>query len=56
MIAHDPYVANDMFASLGVEGVGFDELLARSDFISVHAPLTPATRGLVNAAAFARMK
>ena len=30
--------------------------LVRSDFISVHAPLTPATRGLVNAAAFAKMK
>src|SRR6185503_12624946 len=34
----------------------FDDLLARSDFISVHAPLTPQTRGLVNAAAFAKMK
>jgi len=31
-------------------------LLARADFISVHAPLTPATRGLLNAAAFAQMK
>jgi D-3-phosphoglycerate dehydrogenase len=31
-------------------------LLARSDFISVHAPLLPATRGLMNAAAFAKMK
>jgi D-3-phosphoglycerate dehydrogenase len=30
--------------------------LARSDFISVHAPLLPATRGLLNAAAFAKMK
>jgi D-3-phosphoglycerate dehydrogenase len=36
--------------------VSFDDLLARSDFISVHAPLLPATRGLVNAAAFAKMK
>ncbi len=38
----------------GVEGVSFDDLLARSDFISVHAPLMPATRGLVNAAASPR--
>jgi D-3-phosphoglycerate dehydrogenase len=36
--------------------VSFDDLLARSDFISVHAPLLPATRGLMNAAAFAKMK
>ncbi len=56
VIAHDPYVAKDAFASLGVEGVSFDDLCARSDFISVHAPLMPATRGLVNAAAFAKMK
>jgi D-3-phosphoglycerate dehydrogenase len=56
VLAHDPYVAEDALASLGVEGVSFDDLLARSDFISVHAPLTPATRGLVNAAAFAKMK
>jgi D-3-phosphoglycerate dehydrogenase len=40
----------------GVENVSFDDLLARSDFVSVHAPLMPATRGLVNAAAFAKMK
>ena len=30
--------------------------MARSDFVSVHAPLMPATRGLINAAAFAKMK
>ena len=56
VVAHDPYVPPDVLAALGVAGVGFDDLLARSDFISVHAPLTPQTRGLVNAAAFARMK
>jgi D-3-phosphoglycerate dehydrogenase len=56
VVAHDPYAARELFASAGVESVGFDDLLARSDFISVHAPLLPATRGLVNAAAFAKMK
>src|SRR5262249_41268671 len=38
------------------EGVSFDVLLARSDFVSIHAPLLPATRGLFNAAALAKMK
>jgi D-3-phosphoglycerate dehydrogenase len=56
VITHDPYVAQDVLAKAGVEAVSFVELLARSDFISVHAPLMPATRGLVNAAAFAKMK
>jgi D-3-phosphoglycerate dehydrogenase len=56
VLTHDPYVSKDMLAAAGVEGVGFDDLLGRCDFVSVHAPLLPATRGLVNAAAFARMK
>jgi D-3-phosphoglycerate dehydrogenase len=56
VIAHDPYVDGGIFAGLGVEGVSFEDLLARADFISLHAPLLPATRGLLNAAAFARMK
>jgi D-3-phosphoglycerate dehydrogenase len=56
VITHDPYVSPDVVKSLGVENVIFDELLARSDFISVHAPATPQTRGLLNAQAFAKMK
>ncbi len=56
VIAHDPYAAKDVFSACSVASVSLDDLLARSDFISVHAPLTEATRGLVNAAAFARMK
>jgi D-3-phosphoglycerate dehydrogenase len=42
--------------SAGVEGVSFDRLCEISDFISVHAPLLPATRGMLNAEAFAKMK
>ncbi|HEY1543471.1 MAG TPA: C-terminal binding protein [Xanthobacteraceae bacterium] len=56
VLTHDPYVMPDVLAAAGVEGVSFDDLLARSDFISVHAPLMAATRGLMNAAAFAKMK
>ena len=56
VLAHDPYVAKDALAAAGVEGVSFDELLRRSDYISVHAPLSPATRGMMNARAFATMK
>ena len=42
--------------ALGVESVGLDRLLAISDYVSVHAPLTPATRGLLNADAFRKLK
>jgi D-3-phosphoglycerate dehydrogenase len=56
VITHDPYVKPEALKAAGVEGVSFDELLARSDVVSVHAPLMPATRGLMNAAAFAKMK
>jgi D-3-phosphoglycerate dehydrogenase len=56
VLTHDPYVKPEALKAAGVEGVSFDDLLARSDFVSVHAPLMPATRGLMNAAAFAKMK
>ncbi len=56
VLTHDPYVAKNVLDAAGVEGVSFDELLARSDFVSVHAPLLPATRGLMNDTAFAKMK
>ena len=56
VLTYDPYVNADAAAALGVEPMSFDDLLARSDFISVHAPLQPATRGLMNAKTFAKMK
>lgn len=42
--------------SAGYECVSFDELLSRSDIVSVHAPLNENTKGLMDAAAFAKMK
>jgi gluconate 2-dehydrogenase len=42
--------------ALGAEYVSFDELLARSDFLSVHVPLSPETRQVINASALAKMK
>jgi D-3-phosphoglycerate dehydrogenase len=56
VVAHDPYLAPEVLAAAGVEGVSFDRLLETSDFVSVHAPLTPATRGLFDAAAFRKMR
>jgi D-3-phosphoglycerate dehydrogenase len=56
VVTHDPYVAPDVLKTAGVEAVDFDRLLQISDFVSIHAPLTPATRGLFNAQTFAKMK
>ena len=56
VIAYDPYAKPEVFKAANVESVDFDTLLQRSDYVSVHAPLTPDTRGMMNAAAFARMK
>ena len=56
VIASDPYAPDEVFAEHSVERVSFDELLQRSDFVSVHAPATPETVGLMNADAFRAMK
>jgi D-3-phosphoglycerate dehydrogenase / 2-oxoglutarate reductase len=56
VIAHDPFIKPDVFKAAKVEGVDFDTLLKTSDYVSVHAPLLPETRGMMNAAAFAKMK
>ena len=56
VVAYDPFVKAEQFKAANVESVDFDTLLARSDYISMHAPLLPATRGMLNAAAFAKMK
>jgi len=56
VITYDPYVVKEAADAAGVACVGLDELLAHADFVSMHAPLQPATRGLMNAKAFAKMK
>jgi D-3-phosphoglycerate dehydrogenase len=56
VITFDPYVSAEVIASLGVERVTFDQLLQNSDYISIHAPLTPETHHLFNAQAFQQMK
>jgi D-3-phosphoglycerate dehydrogenase / 2-oxoglutarate reductase len=56
VVTYDPYVAPDVLKAANVEGVSFDRLCEISDFVSVHAPLLPATRGILNADAFAKMK
>lgn len=56
VLAYDPFVPRDVFARAGVEGVELAELLTRSDYVSIHTPLMPETRGLFNRDTFGRMK
>jgi len=56
VVAYDPYVQAGRAAQMGVRMVTLDELLAESDFISVHLPKTPETTGLIGADQLARAK
>jgi D-3-phosphoglycerate dehydrogenase / 2-oxoglutarate reductase len=56
VIAHDPYIDEDEFVVAGVERVDWQELLAESDVLTLHVPLTAETRKIVNAEALALMK
>jgi D-3-phosphoglycerate dehydrogenase / 2-oxoglutarate reductase len=56
VVTHDPYVSPQVLADAAVEDASFDALLGMADFVSIHAPLMPATRGLFNADAFRKMK
>lgn len=55
VLAYSRTVKQELVAA-GVKYVSLDELLAASDFVSLHVPLTEATRGLIDAAALAKMK
>ena len=55
-IAADPYAPDEVFAKLNTEKVELDELYERSDYISVHAPLTAETQNMFSTEAFGKMK
>ena len=56
VIAFDPVVSSEKAASLGVELVDLDTFFRRADCITAHAPLTSETKGIINEAAFEKMK
>jgi D-3-phosphoglycerate dehydrogenase / 2-oxoglutarate reductase len=56
VIAYDPFLSAERAVVLGVEKVELDDLFGRADFITLHTPLTDATRNVIDAKAIAKMK
>jgi D-3-phosphoglycerate dehydrogenase len=56
VIAYDPYIPASVFEECGVEAVELDYLIENSDFISVHAAVTPGARHMLGAEQFKKMK
>jgi D-3-phosphoglycerate dehydrogenase len=56
LLAYDPYVSQEQADAYKVKMVDLEEVLAQSDYVSVHTPLLPQTRGLIGAAQLAKMK
>ncbi len=56
VLAYEPFPNTDFLAKWAVEVVSLDDLLSRSDYVSIHSPLTPQTHHLINAKTLARMK
>lgn len=56
VIAYDPFLNEEKARELGVERVSVEDLFRRSDFITIHTPLTPETKNLVNKKSLAIMK
>jgi D-3-phosphoglycerate dehydrogenase len=56
VVAYDPYVSQERATPLGIEMLPLNALLERSDFITIHCPLTPETYHMLDDEAFARIK
>lgn len=56
LIGYDPYISSGRAAQMGVSVVSMDELLAQSDFITVHMPKTPETIGMIGPEALTKVK
>jgi D-3-phosphoglycerate dehydrogenase len=56
VLAFDPFLSEERACDLGVQKVELDDLFARADFITLHTPLTDATRHLIDAKALAKTR
>lgn len=56
VIAYDPFVAPEIYAEYGVESVSLDDLIKRSDYITLHCPLIEKTKNILNADNLTKLK
>jgi D-3-phosphoglycerate dehydrogenase / 2-oxoglutarate reductase len=56
VLAFEPQPSDEFLAKWPIEIASLDDLLARSDYVSIHSPLTPQSQHLINAQTLARMK
>jgi len=56
LLAYDPYIDGDKAQSMGVKLTGLDELMAQSDFVTLHCPAAPDTVGLIDSRRIGLMK
>ncbi len=56
VVAYDPFLNEEKAQAMGIRKGSLDEIFSESDFITIHSPLTPETKGLINAANIAKMK
>jgi D-3-phosphoglycerate dehydrogenase / 2-oxoglutarate reductase len=56
VIGYDPFLSEERAVDLGIERVSLDDLLARADFVTLHTPMTDATRGMLDAKALKKLK
>ncbi|HEX3709430.1 MAG TPA: phosphoglycerate dehydrogenase [Pseudolabrys sp.] len=56
VVAYDPFLSEERARDIGVEKVELDDLFKRSDFITLHTPLTDKTRNIIDAAAIGKMR
>ena len=56
VVAFDPYVSQHLVEELNIRAATLDEVLAASDYLSLHVGLTPQTQNMINAASLAKMK
>ncbi|MEE8574437.1 MAG: phosphoglycerate dehydrogenase, partial [Thermodesulfobacteriota bacterium] len=56
VISYDPFISDEQAEKLGITLVELDELFRKSDFLSIHVPLTPETKNIVDAVAIKKMK
>lgn len=56
VLGYDPWLAPEQLSERGTEPLPLNEIYSRSDFISIHVPLGPETRGMINGQALGMMK